>query len=306
MENTSLPKSHSVLLVGGPDAGKTNFLCRLALVIFGKQGRLQADRLPEELEYLRTGADKILTGEFVPHTPHDVLNRSVIPVKEVDSEGDFHGQLVVPDCSGERWLNIYRQREWSEDWETVISDACSCLLFLRVDSDQTIAPLDWVSCEKLLGSPTDVSDSIGNPEAEQIPPTQVVLVDWLQCLRRAFTERVGGSYRPRLGIIVAAWDLVPQDQQDSDPDDYVKLNFPLLWQFKLTNTSRFEFATFGVSIVGGDLNDASGFRKEYLKSDPQKAGYVVHSLRGLISKSSDITIPVAWAMGLEVKIDQQR
>ena len=301
-----MAKSHSVLLVGGPDAGKTNFLCRLGLAILEKTGRLHDNGLPEELEYLKAGADKILSGEFAPHTPHDVFNLSVIPVKDANGAEDFRGDLVVPDCSGEQWLNIYRKREWSEDWENIISDLCGCLLFVRIDSDETVNPLDWVSCEKLLGSPANLPDSLGNQDVETITPTQVVLVDWLQCLRHVFTDRFGGSFRPRIGVVITAWDLVPKEQQYSDPTNYLKSNFPLLWQFMLTNIDRFDFATFGVSIVGGNLNDATGFRKDYLNSDPHKAGYVVHSVKGVLNKSGDFTLPVAWALGLEVETDRQR
>ena len=74
----------------------------------------------------------------------------------------------------------------------------------------------------------------------------------------------------------------------------------------MTNADHFDFATFGISIVGGDLNDASGFRKEYLNGDPQKAGYVVYSNKGMIKNSSDLTLPIAWAMGLELDTKDQR
>ncbi len=299
-------KSHSVLLVGGPDAGKTNFLCRLGLAILEKTGRLHEDGLPAELEYLKTGADKILSGEFAPHTPHEVFNRSVIPVKDANGTETFRGDLVVPDCSGEQWLNIYRKREWSEDWENIISDLCGCLLFVRIDSDETISPLDWVSCEKRLGSPANLPEALGKEGADADTPTQVVMVDWLQCIRRAFTDRVAGSFRPRIGVVITAWDLVQHEQQYSDPTNYLKPEFPLLWQFMLTNTDRFDFATFGVSIVGGNLKDKAGFRKDYLNSDPLKAGYVVHSVKGVVNKSGDLTLPVAWALGLEVQTDRQR
>ena len=88
--------------------------------------------------------------------------------------------------------------------------------------------------------------------------------------------------------------------------DYINSNFPLLWQFILTNTAWFDFATFADSMVGGDLNDATGFRKEYLNGDLLKAGYVNYSKQGLVKRSEDLTLPVAWAMGLRTEIDQER
>ena len=54
----------SVLLIGGPDAGKSNFLFRLWIALSDGGGILQKDGLPAEAEYLQTGADRLLEGEL--------------------------------------------------------------------------------------------------------------------------------------------------------------------------------------------------------------------------------------------------
>lgn len=283
----------SVLLVGGPDAGKTNFLCRIWLSINEGTSILRANGLPEDLEYLEEGSARLLAGEFAPHTPSDVHSRNIIPVKYEEGDEHFTGKLVVPDCSGEIWLRIYEKREWSEQWEELISEECGCLIFVRADSDQIVAPLDWISCAKLFGVPTGTP-----PEVEEVAPTQVVLVDWLQCLRDAFTDRVGGAFRPRVGIVVSAWDLVPEDQQERDPEEYLATNFPMFQQFLEANTVQFDFATFGVSVVGGDLKSQPNFRDTYLSGKPLESGFVVYRVNDTICRSSDLTVPLVWAMGL--------
>jgi hypothetical protein len=129
------------------------------------------------------------------------------------------------------------------------------------------------------------------------PPTDVVLTDWLQFLRRAFTDRVSGSYRPKVGIVIAAWDGVPKDSQCKPPFDYLAENFPLLQQFIETNGDRFDFQMFGLSILGGDLKNDAEFRAAFTKGKPNDFGYVIHSLNGGIEKVNDVTVPVAWALG---------
>jgi double-GTPase-like protein len=99
-----------------------------------------------------------------------------------------------------------------------------------------------------------------------------------------------------VGIIIAAWDAVPADQQPSGPISYLRENFPMLSQFVEANGDRFEFQVFGVSIVNGDLKNDAEFRSTYLKGKPQDFGIVVHSLSGNIEQSPDITLPVAWAL----------
>ena len=291
-------QTRSVLLIGVQDAGKTNFLSRFWLTLDSGEGILTKAGLPADLDYLKTGADHLLKGEFAPHTPQDVHDRTEIPVKSKCGGQEFGGSLVVPDLPGEQVLSVFRTRQWSNEWESQIRPGCGCLLFVRVDSPELIAPLDWMNCPIQLGAPVaEAAPAKDQTEAEK-PPTQVVLVDWLLFLRKAFTARVGGTYKPRVGIVVAAWDLAPGDQKEAGPEAWVKSNLPLLAQFVESNDDDFDFAYFGVSVTSGDLAADPEFKATYLRGDPRKAGEVSHSLAGTVETSPDITLPVAWALGI--------
>jgi hypothetical protein len=296
MENEEKPRS--VLLIGVQDAGKTNFLSRFWLNLEAGGGILTKAGLPADLDYLKTGGDHLLKGEFAPHTPQDVHDRTEIPVKATASGTEFSGKLVVPDLPGEQVLSVFRTRQWSDAWENQIRAGCGCLLFVRVDSPELIAPLDWMNCPTLFGMPVPEAAPQKDPADRLKPPTQVVLVDWLQFLRKAFTDKVGGRYKPRIGIVVAAWDLAPVDQKGNGPEAWVRANLPLLWQFVQTNDDAFEFAYFGVSVASGDLAADPAFKASYLKGDPLRAGEVIHSIAGTLETSADITLPVAWALGV--------
>ena len=301
----------SVLLIGGPDAGKSNYLFRLWLAIDSNTGVLASDGLPNDVEYLKTGVIQLLRGEFAAKTPIEVHNESIIPVKFMREDKIIRGTLIVPDCAGEQWLGIYKKREWSEDWEQLVREGCGCLLFVRADSEQIVPALDWISYFKLFGTtdapvePTEVAAAAPLSTAPldiKEPPTQVVLVDWLQCLKRVFSSKVRGNYRPRVGIVVAAWDSIPEDQQDATPNQWLESNFPLLADFLDSNTDDFVFETFGISIVGGDLKNDKSFRKAYCNGEPTTAGYVVLEIDGKAQRHPDVTLPVAWAMGLEKEL----
>jgi hypothetical protein len=296
MESQEQPRS--VLLIGVQDAGKTNFLSRLWLTLDAGDGILAKAGLPSDLDYLKAGADHLLKGEFAPHTPHDVHDRTEIPVKSASAGREFRGTLVVPDLPGEQVLSVFRTRQWSKDWEDKIGPGCGCLLFVRIDSKELIAPLDWLNCPSHFGSPPSTASLELDHRDEAKPPTQVVLVDWLQFLRKAFTAKVNGSYRPRVGIVVAAWDRAPEDQKQAGPQAWIKSNLPLLFQFVQTNEDDFEFAYFGVSVTSGDFEADPDFKALYLNGDPRRAGEVVHVLSGKVESSSDMTLPVAWALGL--------
>jgi len=287
-----MDERRSVILVGGPDAGKTNFLCRLWLAIHDDKGLLQFDGLPNELEYLEEGSRQLLGGQFAPHTPMDVHQKNVIPVKYASGQG-FRGNLLVPDWSGERWKEIYTKREWPGEWQPWVSDMRGCLVFVRIDSDQLVTPLDWISCNTLLGTPVEATGGGAKDEV----PTQVMLTDWVQCLQQMFAGTAPGVLRPRIGVVVAAWDLVPTDQVALGPERYLKDNFPMFGQFLASNADLFESAVFGASIAGGDLERDPAFRDNYLES-PHDSGFVYHTLCGALERSVDMTLPVAWAMGL--------
>lgn len=281
--------NHAVLLVGGPDAGKTNYITRLWLAIREGKGSLCCDGLPDDLEYLEGISEHLLTGMFAPRTHKDDGHRRVeIPVKNANNS--FYGTLIVPDCSGEEWQDIYSKREWAANWEDIIAEATGCLIFLRVESDQVVPPIDWINCSQLFVSPGDIT---GDFEV----PTQVVLTDWLQCLHQAFSRQDKVTQRPKIGIVVSAWDLAPAEIEMGPVDAYLEENYPLFYQYLQANDDIFDCEVFGVSITACDLNNEA-MRGEYLEGSPQKVGYVIHSLNGEIVRSQDLTIPVAWAMGL--------
>ena len=325
-------KSHSVLMIGAHDSGKSNFLMRLWLALDAAQGILVKNGNPRELDYLRNGAAALLTGKYAGHTSSDVYERVEISVKNnPTAKTHYSGTLFVPDLAGEQIPAIYRNRQWSQAWEDQIQAGCSCLLFVRIESKELVAPLDWLQCSALLGGvipdvPGDVpvaddidgiagsgagsgnnalaqehknSDTPQEDEAEfEKPPTQVVLVDWLQFLRAAFTSRVGGEYKPKVGIVVSAWDKAPADQQKLGAAKWVSSNLPMLADFCEANDEAFDFQFFGVTVTDGDLEENADFKVEYLQGDPRKAGRISHSLDGTVQTSLDMTLPVAWALGV--------
>ncbi len=316
----------SVLLIGAHDSGKSNFLMRLWLALDAGQGMLVKDGNPKDLDYLRNGAAALLVGQYAGHTSSDVYERVEIAVKtNPAARMRYSGTLFVPDLAGEQIPAIYRNRQWSQVWENQIHRGCSCLLFVRIESREFVAPLDWMQCAALLGGiipettlrgeveleaeayGTEVTSNEAQVDTEKYsetgkPPTQVVLVDWLQFLRAAFTARVGGDYRPRIGIVVSAWDKAPADQQSSGAAKWVASNLPMLADFCETNDDAFEFQFFGVTVSDGDLHQNADFKAEYLKGNPKKAGRVTHSLDGSVQTSSDMTLPVAWALGVKQSV----
>lgn len=283
--------NRGVLMVGGPDMGKTNFLARLWGAVYKqKAGVLQYDGLPDDSEHLNTILGSLISGNFAERTKSDEHSHCVIPLKTEDEA--YRGKLIMPDGPGEDWRRVYTHNEWSEVWENQIDGVHGCLCFIRPDSKELRAPLDWMKCWSLFKT---ANHKLQIPDET---PTQVEMVHWLQCLRYAQRARKSKTGKLRVGVIVSAWDALSGNLKRGTALAYIESEFRLLHQFMATNSHEYEFAAFGVSIAGGNLKDKQGYRKEYQKGDPYAAGYVVHELEGQRMQSGDHTLPVAWAMGL--------
>lgn len=255
-------------------------------------GQLRCDGLPDHLDYLQAGSQSLLKAEFAQHTPHDVFSEDVIPFSIGEGHKALAGKLIVPDCFGERWMSIFRKREWSEEWEARVSQPCGILMFVRATSDQIVSPLDWIQCEQMWGAP------VGAGQHDLKAPTQIVMTDWLQFFGAAFADRVASGIRPKVAIMIAAWDRVPPDSQSAGPAAYLSQEFPLLSQFIESNDDAFDFATFGISVAGGDFDHQPRFKEESLNlDDPLSGGYVMHELEGKPSVDKDMTLPISWIMG---------
>jgi len=282
--------SMNVIFIGGPGSGKSNYLFRTWIAIERETGFLVKDGLPPDVGYLHDGASILLDGRFAPHTSKDTRHTSRIPIAQRDLPSST-STLVVPDASGELWLDLYRKREWPLAWDELITEACGLVLLVRAGSPHNVPALDWVTCERIYGpgvspQPTDI-------------PTQVLLVDWLQILHSIADRKLGRSCAPRLSVVVSAWDRVPADRQHGSPHDYLETEFPLLAQFIQADSHGFDAKVFGLSIVGGDLELDPEFRKHFQLSDPSTLGYVVTEISGGVERHLDVLEPIYWALGLD-------
>jgi len=282
--------SRNVIFVGGPGSGKSNYLFRTWIAIERETGLLVKDGLPPDLGYLHDGATILLDGRFAPHTSRDTRHTSSIPIAQRNLPG-FTSTLVVPDASGELWLDLYRKREWPLAWDELITETCGLVLLVLAGSPHNVPALDWVTCERFY------RDGV-SPQPTDIP-TQVLLVDWLQILHSIADRKLGRKCAPRLSVIVTAWDRVPTDRQRGSPQDYLEAEFPLLAQFIQADAHGFCAKVFGLSIVGGDPELDPEFRKHLQLSDPSTLGYVITASSTGVERHADVLEPIYWALGLQ-------
>ena len=284
--------SRSLVLIGAPDSGKTNYLARLWAAVGDGEGTVRAKDLPQDISYVDQALDYILQGEFAPRTEFadGQRGRSFSVVIERKDSGEPI-EVIVPDVSGELWREAVKSYELPVQWMRRLEQSVGALLFVRIGSDQNVAPLDWVTSSELLGS------DVPNDE-RQVIPTAVQLCELTRFLEFAL-GRFRGARRARIAVLVTAWDRLNPEEAAAGPRAFLEREFPL-FAGRITHSQRVEVEVFGVSIVGGDFNADPDFKQQFLMEGRiGRRGYVVTERDGMIVQTKDLTMPVDWVLSSE-------
>ncbi|MER9291870.1 hypothetical protein NKI44_27125 [Mesorhizobium sp. M0614] len=321
----------SIVLLGGPDSGKTNYVGRLWPSFKKRKGVLRAERLPDDIAYVDGAVEHLMQGSFAPRSDRNLeVGRTDFSISVRGANGaGAPTELMVPDISGELWTRTVATSEISQEWLDVLNEAEGAVVFVRALSDQNVKPLDWVTARNILrldaeydepeaesaaggSGETMIQADAPAAEAERVPageedrdavelpsepdlPTQVLLCELLRYLDLYLANRVDGG-RPHVAVVVAAWDLLDAGVQAGGPMIYLRREFPL-FAGRLAHTGRLDVKLFGLSVVGGDLEDDEEFRNRFLERDISEQGWVVVEDKGGIKTDFDVMLPIAWAMG---------
>jgi hypothetical protein len=279
--------SRSVVLLGGPDSGKTNYVGRVWPALDAKTGQLQIAQQPDDITFVLEVTDHLNSGHFAPRSEHADARRD-FKVIVSEEKGGAETSIVIPDISGELWLKAVKHAEISTDWMDELRRADGALLFARVGSDQDVRPLDWVTSKRMMAK-------VRTPEDPGLA-TQVMLCELIRFLEASLVDRPGGG-RPRLSIVVSAWDLVDHEKFVKGPRAWLEHEYPLL-AGRLGDVDRFDIRVFGLSVVGGDLKADKGCRDAVQEGGLDGCGWVaVEDAAGKWVRNEDMTLPIAWVIG---------
>lgn len=281
--------SGTVILIGGPDTGKTNFLARLVAHLRDGKGALRATRLPDDIQYIEDALAHLMKGEFAPrshNTADEVSGEIVIDVRF--EEGAEEATIAVPDVSGETWDEVAKSAEISTAWLNRVQNAHGALLFVRVLSELNVAPMDWVNARDLL--------AIAGPAADFSLPTQVMLCEFLRLLEENLA--VSKDARPRVAVMLTAFDRLDPETQKKGPMAFLESTFPL-FAGRIANTAGIEIGVFGASVVGGELGD-NEFKNQYLDGDVNESGYIVDGTKEPVERVRDISRPISWVLNYAI------
>ncbi|MES2975663.1 MAG: hypothetical protein V4757_18740 [Pseudomonadota bacterium] len=280
--------SSSILVLGGPDCGKTNFIGRLWLSLNSRRHALVAIEVPPNIDYVLDTAEHLCAGRFAPRSEHTEARRD-FEVVVGRTDGRSRAKVVIPDISGELWKNAVESAELDAAWMEAMGNADGALLFVRVGSEENIEALNWVTSGRLLAK-------LGKRAKSGIP-TQVMLCELLRFLELKLARRTNGS-APKVAVVVAAWDSVDPATSAKGPERFLAKNYPL-FAGRLQDTTL-STKVFGLSIVGGDLQHDDAYREQFLEGSIDEHGWISACDQGGDNwvKNSDLTLPIAWVADL--------
>lgn len=355
----------SIVLVGGPASGKTNYIARLWLAFMARKGRLRAQKLPENIEYVNEAVQHLLARKFAPRSERNLEESGrhdfVVKVRGNDGAGPER-DITVPDITGELWRRAIKSYELPQEWMDALASSSSAILFVRAHSRLNLQPMDWVTArDHLMGHCDedddeeeddgygDDEDEDGNPipspaasanaddaveppegqpaegqveylngdgndadivetdaavqEPEQVVikrdnlPAQVGFCELYRYLTLKLADRPSGA-RPRLAVVVTAWDMLDAEAKAAGPVRYLEEQFPM-FAGRLKTPGRLDVEVFGMSIVGGNLRGTANkqFRDSLKKRDLSEVGYTAMMRDGVMVEDPDVTLPLEWALG---------
>ncbi|MXP27153.1 hypothetical protein GRI39_14055 [Altererythrobacter indicus] len=353
-------KNGSIILVGGPASGKTNYIARLWLAFAARKGKLRAKNLPANIEYVNQAVAYLQARQFAPRsdTNMDESGRRDFSIEVCGEDGTGEVRnLTVPDITGELWSRAIKTYELPKDWMEALEDSSSAILFVRAHSKFNLQPMDWVTAREILqghededdddldddddtygddededGEPIETARSpkatvqedaevetvvVAVPPMEAEPgtkqaddgdqsnvvqkrdvlPAQVGFCELLRYLELLLRKRPDGS-KPRVAVVVTAWDMLDGDATAASPMQYLENEFPML-AGRIKTPGRLDIELFGMSIVGGNLRGAPNklFRDSLKGRDLSEVGYTAVMRNGVLVHDPDVTLPLAWALG---------
>ena len=279
----------NIVLVGGPNSGKSNYIARLWVSLSKDEGRLFAPTTPVKIDYVEKLVEHLFAGKFAPRSDsslHEEGNDLVVDVAMREANPAVSASLVVPDVLGEVWKNAVANSHLPQRWHDLLSTTTSALLFVHANSPNNCDALDWVTAGDLLAAGMGSAD-----DANEIP-TQVAMCELLRMLEDLLSKE---ESKPRVAVIIAAWDKLDTRERTSAPIKYLDKQFPL-FAGRLRDALDIDVRVFGLSVVGGDLSEPD-FRQRLLETGVPGQGYVVFEHAGAVEEIKDVTLPIQWLLG---------
>lgn len=272
---------NNILVIGGPNAGKTHFGAQLYDRLNSRlfNYKIDPNQRPDDLTIFKEALDKLYEGKRAGHTEMSANRNIELNILDVDGNKITFSFL---DYAGEQINKIITYRKIDDVWEHYIKNSSSWMLFIRLDE---INPIEDI-INKGIPSPEEILKR--NATAPPIKISEAAhYVELLQMLLytkgRPTLNKVD---KPKLTIVLSCWDLLNLTEKDK-PIEILKKNLPLLYYFIKNTWSTTAYDVVGLSSTERSLTDEPD--EEFIEKLPSSFGYFIKPTG---QKNKDLTLLV--------------
>ncbi len=276
-------RSRSILLIGGPNTGKTHFGGQLLGRLQLEQGKLRLRSEPESIAPLEDVLRRLAQGLLADHTSVDTYEEIVLPIALPSGE---QVDLVWPDYGGEQIRLMMHQRRVSDAWKERIRGSDSWLLFMRPSILHTYDDIFTRPLHELTAAE-------GNDPAPHEWTSQAFYIELLQLL--LYVRGLGTLTRataPPLAIVLSCWDELDTEDRALPPPMLLRQEMPLFAAFLESTWQSSSVAVLGLSSLDRPLSNERE-DEAYIERGPETFGYVV---RSDAEQTSDLAVPIQWLL----------
>lgn len=273
-----------IVLLGGPDSGKTHFAGQLYGRLKRNPGLLELRDTPADLSALEEVLHCLENGHAAGHTSAGTWTDVLLPLK--DKRGN-ELDLRWPDYGGEQLRTIFTERQVTETWRSELRQADGWLLLIRLKKEITYPD----ALKELVKRPSASNGAAARAGEWDGNARWVELLQIL--LHVAGVNTVSQGEQPRLAVLLSCYDELTTD--GLQPCQVLAEHLPLVSAFIDSIWKPSAVSIWGLSALGCLLEQNSD-NENFINQGPEYQGWVV-SPDG--QQDSDLSRPLAWLLGAE-------
>lgn len=278
--------NNTILLIGGPDTGKTHFGGQLYGRLETQNSFYKITSPPEDLTIFKEVLDNLNEGIATGHTP--TASNKILELEIEDNNG-VKSVFSFPDYGGEQIQTIVNSRRVDKTWKDQIEKSNSWMLFIRPDK---IEPLEDITNRDLPEQ--SVLDKRNTEEQPLILSPSAFFIELIQML--LYTKKIATKQRiiiPSITVVLSCWDLIASKTGHKLPKDILKEKLPALYSYIDATWTEDTFKVIGLSSTGKTLSLTEP-DTDFVKKGPEKFGYYINQSG---KKIEDLTLSIATVIG---------
>ncbi len=279
-------EENTILIIGGPNTGKTHFGGQLYGRLNAKTEHLKMISQPKDLTIFKEVWDQLNQGKSAEHTSVGIHETLEIHIE--DRNGN-KSSFTFPDYGGEQIKSIIKDRRINKIWKEQIEKSNSWLLFIRLDE---IVPVEDVANR---GIPDQKTLELRGTEESPMSLSDIAFyTELLQIF--LFTKQTSTKQpvsTPQLSVVISCWDLLSKAEQKKLPKDILSKKLPGFYNFIESTWAAKAFQVIGLSSTEKSLSNQTP-DMEFMKKGPENAGFIISDSG---EKNTDLTLTIASFIG---------